>query len=97
MRERTSLSQANGLTVIRWQEATKLRSTSGRVAAMVAAKEHPVVAADCHTADGALGGVVIDLHSSVLAVARQRRPVFQRVTHRQPLRALRQHFCLDFQ
>ena len=30
----------------------------GRVAAMVAAKEHPVVAADSHTADGALGGVM---------------------------------------
>ena len=29
-----------------------------RLSALVAAKEHPIVAADSHTADGALGGVM---------------------------------------
>jgi hypothetical protein len=60
---------------------------SSGVAAMVAAKEHPVVAADSHTADGALGSVVIDLQISVLAVAGQRRPVLEGVARRPPLRA----------
>src|ERR1700736_6773489 len=42
----------------------------GGVAALVAAKEHPIIPPHRNTADRALGGVVIDLQISVLAVAR---------------------------
>src|ERR1700687_4825231 len=41
----------------------------GGLAALIAAKEYPVVAAHCYAADRALGGVVVDLEISVLAVA----------------------------
>ncbi len=41
----------------------------GGLAAFITAKEHPVVAAHCDAADRTLGGVVIDLEISVLAVA----------------------------
>src|SRR5262249_40392682 len=53
----------------------------GGLAAFIAAKEYPVVSADGHAADRALGGVVVDLEISVLAVAGQRRPVLQAITH----------------
>jgi hypothetical protein len=36
---------------------------------MVAAKKHPVVATNSEAADGALGGVVIDLQVPILAVS----------------------------
>ena len=52
----------------------------GRLAVLVAAKEHPVIAADRHTADGALGGVVVDLQVPVFGVAGERRPVLEGVT-----------------
>ena len=54
----------------------------GRVAALVATKECPIVAADSYTADRALRGIVVDGQVSVLAVAGQRLPVLQRVAHR---------------
>src|SRR5262249_27448453 len=41
----------------------------GGLAAFITAKEHPVVAAHCYTADRALGGVVVDWEISILAVA----------------------------
>ena len=68
-----------------------------RFAALVAAKEHPVVATNSYAADRALGGVVVDLEISVVAEAGQRRPVLQGVAHRPPLRTLRQNFSLDLQ
>src|SRR5579859_4004396 len=68
-----------------------------RRAALVAAKEHPVVAAYRHAADRALGGVIVDLQTSVLTVAGQRCPVLQRVAHRPPRWAFRQDFPLNFQ
>src|SRR3974377_1267201 len=49
----------------------------GRPAAFVAAKEYPVVAANGYAADRALGGVVVDFETAVIAVAGQRRPVLQ--------------------
>ena len=39
------------------------------LAAFITAKEYPVVAAHCYAADRPLGGIVIDLEISVLAVA----------------------------
>ena len=56
-----------------------------RHAALVAAKEQPLVAAYRHAADRALGGIIVDLQTSVLTVAGQRCPVLQRVAHRPPL------------
>src|SRR6266566_2012228 len=63
----------------------------GRSAALVAAKEQLVVAAYRHAADRALGGIIVDLQTSVLTVAGQRCPVLQRVA-RPPFWALRQNF-----
>ena len=53
-------------------EATQHR---GRSAALISAEEHPVVAADGYTADGALGGVVVNLQIPVFRVACQGSPV----------------------
>ena len=41
----------------------------GGLAVFIAAKEHPVVAAQCYAAYRPLGGVVIDLEISIRAVA----------------------------
>src|SRR5437879_12526071 len=76
----------------RGQEAPQHGS---RVATLVAAKEHPVVATHRDTADGALGGVIIDLQISVLAVAGQCCPVLQSVADGPPLWALGQYLRLD--
>src|SRR5260370_39101888 len=69
----------------------------GRRAALVTAKEYPVVAAYCHAADRALRGVIVDFQISVLTVARQRCPVLQGIAHRPPLWTFRQDFRLDLQ
>ena len=55
-----------------------------RVAALVAAKEDPVVAADRDAANAPLGAVVVDLQIAILAVAVQRGPVLQRVAYPRP-------------
>src|ERR1017187_2490218 len=68
-----------------------------RLAALGAAKEHPIVAADSYTADNALGGVIVDRQVSILAVAGQRCPVIQRITLRALLRTLRHGLRLDLQ
>ena len=60
----------------------------GRVAAMVAAKEDPVVAANRDTANGTLGGVIIDLQIPILTVAGQCGPVLQAIPHRPTLGTL---------
>ena len=46
-----------------------------RFAALVAAKEGPVAAANRDPADGPLGRVVVDLQVAVVTVAVQRRPI----------------------
>src|ERR1700674_4441891 len=78
----------------RGREAPQNRS---RFAALVAAEEHPVIASNRHAADIALGGIIIDAQIAVFAVAIQRRPVLQGITHRTPLRTLRQYLRLDLQ
>lgn len=50
IRQRTSLNQAKGSTPTRWQDATKLLNTGGRVPATVTAEEHPIIAARWHAA-----------------------------------------------
>ena len=59
MRESTSWNHANGSTPHRLQDAMKLRST----AAVVAAEEGPVAAAELYVAVGSFRGAVVDLHS----------------------------------
>jgi hypothetical protein len=44
------------------------------VAARVGAGEEPVLAAEGDRADGALGGVVVDLDAAVAEVSAERRP-----------------------
>src|ERR1039457_3272056 len=53
-----------------------------RVAALVAAEEHPVVASHRHATDVTFGGIIIDAQMAVCAVAVQRRPVLQGIAHR---------------
>src|ERR1700728_777561 len=72
-----------------------VRQCGLRFAALVAAKEDPVAAADGDSADRALGCVVVDFQVPIVTVTIQRRPILQRVTHGAPRRALRQDFCLD--
>ena len=64
MRERISLSQMKGSKpspLARSHEAPQHR---GRLSALVAAKEYPIVAALSYTANGALGGVLSIAHAA---------------------------------
>src|SRR5690349_3693916 len=97
MRERISSSQVKGSTPARWQEANEAWQHRRPRGALVATKEHPVVAAYRHAADRALGGVIVDLQISVLTVVSQRGPVLQRVTNRPPFGTLQQDFRLDLE
>ena len=49
---------------------------------VIATEEGPVVAADGNAAQSPLGGVVVDGQIAVVAIARQRRPVLERVSQR---------------
>jgi hypothetical protein len=63
-------------SLARSHKATQHR---GRGAALVAAKEDPVVATSGYAADRMLSGVVVNLQAPVVAIAVQRRPLLQAV------------------
>src|ERR1700688_4940649 len=94
MRERTSLNQAKGFDTNPLARRRETPEDRGRFAALVAAEEHPVVAANRHAADVALGGIIIDAQISIFAITVQRRPVLQGIPHRAGLRTLRQYLRL---
>src|ERR1700733_470126 len=61
------------------------------LAAVIAAEESPVVPSDREATPRPLGAVVIDGQIAVAAVARERRPVLQRIGNRLSRLALRQY------
>src|SRR5215475_3938824 len=73
-------------------KATQHRSCA---AALVAAKEDPIVATDGDATDRTFRGVVVNLKISVFTVAGQSCPILQGVAHRPPRGALRQYVHLD--
>jgi hypothetical protein len=50
-----------------------------RPPAIIAAREHPVLAAHCDPTQAALGAVVVDLQITILTLAGERPPVRQRI------------------
>ncbi len=68
-----------------------------RPSALVAAHKQPVVTTHRDTAQRPLGVVVVNGQSAVLAVACQRRPVLQRITHRLASRTPGQHCVANLQ
>src|ERR1043166_3598735 len=49
--------------------------------AIVTAEESPVAPPDSDAADRTFGGIIVDRKIAVIAIARQRLPVLQRVCH----------------
>ncbi len=62
---------------------------SSGLASFITSQEQPIVATHGYTADGPLGGVVVDFEIAGLALTGERGPVLQGVAHRPPRRALR--------
>jgi hypothetical protein len=73
-------------------KATQQRSCA---AALVAAKEDPIVATDGDTPDRTLRGVIVNLEISVFTVAGQSCPILQGVAHIPPCGTLGQYFHMD--
>src|ERR1700680_974898 len=68
-----------------------------RLAALVAAEEGPVTAAERDVPVGPFGSTVVDLQLAVVQEARQRFPLVQCIAHRRARWTLRQNFRLQLQ
>jgi len=81
---RSTWNQANGSTPHPLAGSDKASQHRRRLAAAVAAKKFPIVAANGYTADRTPGAVVVDCETAIFAEASERDPVLQGVADRTP-------------